>query len=160
MYWRTLGGLRLLALLDSITSPYAETAEGGRGSPANLISEITNLGVLHHLELISVACEGHSALLARCEGASISRRRRRFRSLQDGRRRKTGEDVKQSGRDSNGAPTGSPIHHRRGGGERRPRWRRSVMIDGRWRASEASRLATIYRCNWCAATRENSVFAD
>lgn len=129
---------------------------GGRGSPANLISEITNLGVLHHLELISVACEGHSALLALCEGASISRRRHRLCSLQDGRRRKTGEkeavgldprggqkDVKQSRQDSNGALTGSLIRHRRGGRERRPRWRLSVMIDGRWRAAEASRSALV-----------------
>lgn len=65
---------------------------GGGGSPANLISEITNLGVLHHLELISVACEGHGALLAPCEGVSISRRRRRFRFLQEGRRKKTGKE--------------------------------------------------------------------
>lgn len=90
MYWRTIDGLWLPASLDSITSPYAETATGGRGSPANLISKITNLGVLHHLELISVACEGHSALLAPCKGASISRRRCRFRSLW--------EDWQRSGR--------------------------------------------------------------
>lgn len=88
MYWRTLDGLRLPASLDSITSPYTETAKGGRGSPANLISEITNLCVVHHLELISVAWEGRSALL---EGASITRHRRRLRLLQDGRRRKTSE---------------------------------------------------------------------
>lgn len=35
----------------------------GRGSPANLISEITNQRVLHHLNLISVACKDHDALL-------------------------------------------------------------------------------------------------
>lgn len=57
VYWKTLDGLQLLGslVLDSITCPYIETvgeegrrARRRRGSPANLISEITNLAVLDH----------------------------------------------------------------------------------------------------------------
>ena len=43
----------------------------GRGSPANLISEITKPHVLDHLNPISVACKDHNTLL-RLYSASIS----------------------------------------------------------------------------------------
>lgn len=56
-------------VVDSITSPYIGTVE--RGSPANLISEITNPCVLDHLNLISIACKDHNTLLPPCS-ASIS----------------------------------------------------------------------------------------
>lgn len=64
----------------------------GRGSPANLISEITNHRVVDHLNPISVACKDHNTLLPPCS-ASISPLRLAAaglpRSDEEGRERRT-----------------------------------------------------------------------
>lgn len=162
-HWRALDGLQLLCSLvvDSITSPYIETVE--RGSPANLISEITNRCVLDHLNLISVACKDHNALLPPCSASISPPPPRQLQVSQDQRKMEEHTD-KNWGPDPAGSreceawPTKLEwlfewvlIHHAgvAVGRQSWPRWKLSVMIDGCMSASEPSKSAQ----PWSASCR-------
>lgn len=128
----------------------------GRGSPANLISEITNHRVLDHLNLISVACKDHNTLLPPCT-ASISPPRLAAAGLPRSDERRGKSSLTKRGSWPHGVKrmwgmansvqmmlwmaADSSCGGLAVGRERWPRWKLSVMIDGRTSVSQPSESA-------------------